>query len=320
MQAAARRFRWRGRFYHLTYKGHLPQSLLLARLESISSIKVLGTSIVHEASDAEVPYDHTHLAWLWEKAVDLTGCDIMDVIHGGSLIHPNIESKKSVIWIEKIFLQYHRGHKADAQGMRFVAPVALWQELPPSFEWNEFMVTEVSAEADLLSGVCAAGIRPKSVSDVLLLQQHKRPLPFDHNFTRDMFKPQVLPSAFESRQVGTLHIWGAIRLGKTEWACAQFHNPLLVTSRDTLKEFRAGIHDGIVLDKMLFTDWTVTDAESLTDWTQPAQVRCRYGVAKIPKRTPKIVVTNVRDAWPEDPHGQIVGRRVAQMHVTSPMF
>ena len=28
-----------------------------------------------------------------------------------------------------------------------------------------------------------AGIRPKSVSDVLLLQTHKRPAPFDHNFT-----------------------------------------------------------------------------------------------------------------------------------------
>ena len=54
-QQANRGFRWRGKMYHLTYKGHIPRAVLLARLASISSIKVLGTSCVHEASDVEVP-------------------------------------------------------------------------------------------------------------------------------------------------------------------------------------------------------------------------------------------------------------------------
>ena len=63
-----------------------------------------------------------------------------------------------------------------------------------------------------------------------------------------------------------------------------------------------------VIDKMLFNQWTVTDCESLTDYTQPATVSVRHGDAKIPKRTRKIIVTNTADAWPTDPHGQIVGR------------
>ena len=315
------RFRWRGRLYHLTYAGHIPRAVLLQRLESISSIKVLGTSIVHETSDADSPYDHTHIAWLWEHAVDLIGSDLMDVQHAGATVHPNIESKKSIAWIERLFIYYHAGWKTDTQGKsNFVAPVGLWQELPVGFEWGEYLTTDVQNATDLLSGVVAAGIRAKTVADVHLLQQHKRPAPFVHNYTREQFQPQALPVAFASRQLGTLHIYGAVNLGKTEWACAQFDNPLYITSRDTLKEFRAGVHDGLVLDKMLFHDWTVTDAESLTDWTQPAQIKCRYGVARIPKHTPKIVVTNPQDAWPADPFGQLVGRRIAQMRVLSRMY
>ena len=155
---------------------------------------------------------------------------------------------------------------------------------------------------------------------MLLLQTHKRPAPFDHNFTSDKFKPLALPPSFQSRQHGTLHIYGGVGLGKTEWACAQFDNPLYVTTRDGLRGFRPEIHDGIVLDKMLFTDWSVTDAEALTDYTQDAQIKCRYAFAAIPKRTTKIVVTNAKAAWPDDPFGQLVGRRVVQLEIKERLF
>ena len=72
-------FRWRAHFRNLTYKGFIDSELLLAKLASISSVdpRVLGTSIVYEESDAEVPYDHTHLAWMWSKAPNLHGCALM---------------------------------------------------------------------------------------------------------------------------------------------------------------------------------------------------------------------------------------------------
>ena len=60
-------FRWRARAWHLTYCGHVPHERLLALLDGATSIKTLGTSVVHESSNAEVPYDHTHLAW-WHLA------------------------------------------------------------------------------------------------------------------------------------------------------------------------------------------------------------------------------------------------------------
>ena len=61
------------------------------------------------------------------------GCDRSAV---GARVHPNIESKKSVTWIERVFVQYHAGHKVGIDGkLSFVEPAAgPWQELPQSFE------------------------------------------------------------------------------------------------------------------------------------------------------------------------------------------
>ena len=77
---AADTFRWRARLWHLTYVGHIPAELLLRQLSSVTkSNTVLGSSVVHEASDAEAPYAHTHLAWLWERAPTLHGARLMYV-------------------------------------------------------------------------------------------------------------------------------------------------------------------------------------------------------------------------------------------------
>ena len=314
---AADRFRWRSKCYHLTYAGHIDPSMLLAHLRSVTSTAVLGTSIVHESSDSEAPYDHTHFAWMWKSSVDLLGSRLMDIQTAGGAVHPHILTKKSVPWMAQIFTKYHQGHKAGLYG-RFVAPVAgPWQDLPQCFEFDAYTLSEVAEAPDLMSGALAAGITPRSVSDVLLLQNHKRPPPFEHNYTKDCFLPITLPLSYTSGAHGTLHIYGPINLGKTEWACAQFENPLFITTRDGLRDFIPNFHDGIVLDKMLFKDWSVTDCEALTDFTQPATIKCLYKVVKIPKRTRKIIVTNERDAWPNDPHGQLVGRRISQLQITS---
>jgi hypothetical protein len=316
-------FRWRARAWHLTYAGHLPAELLLVRLASITkSNRVLGTSVVHEASDAEAPYPHTHFAWLWERAPNLHGARLMDVACDGITIHPHTVHKKSLKWLELIFTRYHTGHKLDAAGKpRFVAPVAgPWQELPECFEWNDYILTEVSEAPDLIEGAMIAGVSIRSLHDVMLVQRAKRPVQFEHNFACDSFRTLAVPEAYTLGVVGTLHIWGPIRLGKSEWALAQFANPLYVTERNDLGKFRPGWHDGIVIDKLMPRDrppggFTLTECERLTDYTLPCSLRCLYGTACIPKGVRKIVVTNEPDAWPEDPHGQILGRRVVQMQI-----
>ena len=66
--------------------------------------------------------------------------------------------------------------------------------------------------------------------------------------------------------------------------------------------------------------FTLQECEKLTDFTLPATIKCLYKTARIPRGVRKIVVTNVRDAWPADPEGQIVGRRVAQLRVEARTF
>ena len=273
-------FRWRARAWHLTYAGHIPHELLLKTLSKASEIEVLGTSVVHEASNAEVPYSHTHFAWQWKRAPNLHGARIMDVEFDGATVHPHAVHKKSVKWLQHIFSRYHNGHKLDERGKPiFVAPVAgPWQHLPESFEWTDYILTEVSEAADLIEGAQVAGVGIRSLHDVMLLQRAKRPRPFEHNFSRDSFKKLCLPEAFTSGMVGTLHIWGAVRLGKSEWALSQFDNPLYVTERNDLLDFRAGVHDGIVVDKIMPRErgpggFTLHECERLTDYTLPASIR-----------------------------------------------
>ena len=61
--------------------------------------------------------------------------------------------------------------------------------------------------------------------------------------------------------------------------------------------------------------FALAECERLTDFTLPATIKCLYRTARIPRGVRKIVVSNLRDVWPEDPEGQIVGRRVVQLQI-----
>ena len=131
-EAPSDAFFWRARAWHLTYRGHVPCELLLAKLELTTSIKAIGTSIVHETSDAEVPYPHKHFAWLRQRSPNSHGARLMDVVVDGCIIQPHAVHKKSLKWLQHIFQRYHVGTKINAVGRPiFVAPVAgPWQFCP----------------------------------------------------------------------------------------------------------------------------------------------------------------------------------------------
>ena len=105
----------------------------------------------------------------------------------------------------------------------------------------------------------------------------------------------------------------------------QFENPLYVTGRNDLLDFREGWHDGIVIDKLTPCErppggFTLAECERLTDFTLPASIKCLYRTVRIPRGVPKIIVTNARDVWPDDPLGQLVGRRVVQLFISRRLY
>ena len=97
-----------------------------------------------------------------------------------------------------------------------MAPVAgPWQVLPDCFEWNDYIITEVSEASELIEGAQIAGVPIRSMHDVLLVQSAKRARMFEHNFQRDSFRALALPEAYTCRHPSHLGSGAArqIRVG-----------------------------------------------------------------------------------------------------------
>ena len=129
--------RWRSKLNHLTYPGHICMELLLYTLAAASSStrRPVGTSIVHETSDAEHPYAHTHFAWWWSEAPNLHGTALFDVVVDGVRIYIRMlytRSRGAGCSLQGVFTRYHFGFKTDAAGKpAFVVPVGgPWQVFP----------------------------------------------------------------------------------------------------------------------------------------------------------------------------------------------
>lgn len=90
----------------------------------------------------------------------------------------------------------------------------------------------------------------------------------------------------------TIILMGPSRLGKTEYAKAQFKFPLMVSHMDDLKRFNKAVHDGIVFDDFDFKHVPRSAQIHLTDWTQNRSIHARYNCSNIPKHTKKIVCCN----------------------------
>ena len=327
-------FRWRAKRFHLTYKSLITKDVLLSLLTAFTTAignNVLAWSIVHEMGNTDYDYEHTHLAWIWRDVPNARGSRRMDFqSEGGQWIHPNIGINSAINWMKHIFLRYHFGYKKDPITGKEVykAPIAgPWQEFPPNWQWNVYTVEEVANAPNLIAGVNMAGITPRSVGDVSLLQKaakHRRIeecMSQGSHYTRDQFRQDLdLPTEWVNGTINCLQIWGPVNTGKTNWALAQFERPLHVTSKDALR-YLTPEHDGIVFDKMTFTsDWTLDQCEVITDFEHAGTFHIRYDIVVIFARLKKIVVTNQKNVWPSDPDNRLVGRRVVQYEVTEKLF
>lgn len=94
-------FRWENIHYHLTYKGHQDFEELKA-LAKAAFGDVIGWSIVHETSDKDNEYEHTHFYFLLGKKPQRRG-NIMD-IHG---VHPHVRKIRNPKHANAIF-KYHQ--------------------------------------------------------------------------------------------------------------------------------------------------------------------------------------------------------------------
>ena len=318
-------FRWRKPAGHLSYSVFAPPELLIAHARSVTTTRLKGYSLVHEKSHDG--YDHTHFAFLFDKALDLTGARKFDIIVNGVVYHPHMWPKLSARSLEVLFNEYHLGRKYDITvGKKVYTEPAggPWQMLPPEFEWAREIMKEVVQAVSLQEAVVAAGVRPRSVMDVKMLRRdaENTPKKFKHLYPLSSFKVPLLPHNWQ-----VLHMWGATGLGKTKLACALFNNPLYIKpfneigQIEKLQGFDPKVHDGIVLDEVDLRAFSRELGIGLTDFEEESTISIRYGKVDLPAGVKKIFLSNKQNVWPlTDLSIGAIARRVCSIHITSKVY
>jgi len=89
-------FRLQNKRVHLTYKSHIPHEAWLSWFNSVKKKTISFYSIVHESSDENHPYDHTHVAIEFEKQFQTRNSRFFDwELPDKSKIHPHIKPIKT---------------------------------------------------------------------------------------------------------------------------------------------------------------------------------------------------------------------------------
>lgn len=294
---------------HLTYRGHLPfEDLDECINKAIGKNRKIKTndinvfrSVVHESSDQENPYDHTHYLVWFDKKLDSRNPRIFDF----GEVHPNIQSVATDNHWKNCW-QYHE------KGPELLSPEP-HNDPFSAIESDMPMLKRIKVASNLYEACQAAGVEIRSVNDVNMIRKDKgRREGTTSSYTKESFRDDTgFPEFFRS-----VVLYGPSGIGKTEFALSRFDNALLVTHIDTLKHFDPEIYDGIVFDDMSFTHIPREAAIQLVDWDFDRDVHCRHANAFIPKKTRKIFTTNIDNGYifPVDPYGAIA-RRVQRVEV-----
>lgn len=96
-------------------------------------------------------------------------------------------------------------------------------------------------------------------------------------------------------------IVGPTNIGKTQYACAHFDNPLVITQKEDWSKYNPDVHDGAVIDDMTFCKNNPVTMLHTIDMREPATFRVLYGVVVVPAGFPRIFTCNSEDLfWPEN--------------------
>lgn len=220
-------FRWRGKMYHLTYKGHIRAFDLLDLAEKELG-KLLAYSVVWEAPEKKgvregLPYNHTHfLFWLVDPP-DKIGERKMDYKD----VHPNIQTRSSKKWFWHVYKIYHW---KDPVGPIWNEEIPQWEPLQHADEIPQDMAAEaidIALAAPTLADACKElEIVPKSVSDVHCVRQNNKRkwTPMEIEFTENWIESDVtkqIDEWFRTAKKGVrgngLLVIGRAKLGKTEY-------------------------------------------------------------------------------------------------------
>lgn len=276
-------FKFDSRSFFLTYaqSGELTVQQVLNHLGSVQVLQ--WCRVARELHEDGNP--HIHAVGKWDRRVQTRNERFLD-INGH---HPNIQGVRS----ERAALQYVRkdGEFIDIGAVpEYPDPDTDWAvaatQLPEAEYFRRAMRARVSyMYADRFWRMARAQQATEVGEDYV------------PNIDRECFELQVHVPADDKSTV----VIGPTGCGKTSWAKRVSKKPALwVRHIDMLRNFRAGYHQSIIFDDMSFKHMPREAQIHLTDWTDEAQLHCRYGVAVIPAQVQKIFTANEMP-FTEDP-------------------
>lgn len=107
-----------------------------------------------------------------------------------------------------------------------------------------------------------------------------------------------------------LILHGPTNLGKTSWAIQNAPKPLLVCCHlEDIAYFRAGHHQAILFDDLVFTHMPRSTQLGLVDFHNDRTIHVRYKVIRIPAKLPKIFTCNP-GFYPVDVNDPAIARRI----------
>lgn len=269
-------FRWEHLSYHLTYKGHVDQEGLVKHAENELG-KLMGWSIVHESSDKDQPYDHTHFFFrLFAKP--LRRGNVMD-FEG---VHPHVRKVLKPKHAEAVY-KYH-----------LKAPVKVQQE----------------GEAEVVAATRGAGNK-KVWQDIHALvkegklEEIKESFPGHYLRSRSAIIAECRENAPELPPLEKLfNVWvfGEPNTGKSTWA-RKFLKEQFPNDKVYVKDARTKWWDGITAEHrcVIIEDPDRQDFERAGFWKRlfdkfPVPVETKGGSANI---RPKCIIVTSNYA-PED--------------------
>lgn len=102
------------------------------------------------------------------------------------------------------------------------------------------------------------------------------------------------PFRWTVEPVGSVVLWGAAGIGKTEYAKYLLPKALFVSHMDKLGDFSEA-YQGIIFDDMSFEHLPREAQIHIVDQDNPRDIHIRYTTANIPANTPKFFLTNVHN-------------------------
>ena len=137
---AADTFRWRARLWHPTYVGSQQSCSCASCLRSPNRTRSWAYQLCTRRATPRRP---TRIR-TWRGCGSARRiCTERGSCTSSAKGHhdPSSCGAPQIKWMQLVFTRYHAGHKLGATGKStFVAPVAgPWQQLPPCFEWNDYV-------------------------------------------------------------------------------------------------------------------------------------------------------------------------------------